>query len=173
MAEKRRTVAVHNAHPRLRFERSRIVDVIRVLDASARLFRNGCPSGELSIALLTDQALAQIHADFMDDPTSTDVITFEGNREAGQVGEICISVDTAARYVGLQLDDKAKLSRRVPTALSTRFSTELTLYLIHGWLHLAGYDDLQPAKKRQMRAAEKRALSLLRAADALSSFRLS
>ena len=41
------------------------------------------------------------------------------------------------------------------------FATELLLYVVHGWLHLAGYDDLQPAKKRIMRRAEARALKIL------------
>jgi probable rRNA maturation factor len=52
------------------------------------------------------------------------------------------------------------------------FSTELTLYVVHGWLHLAGYDDLQPAKKRVMRRAEARALKILRAHDCLPRFTL-
>jgi probable rRNA maturation factor len=46
------------------------------------------------------------------------------------------------------------------------------LYVIHGWLHLAGYEDLQPARKRRMRAAEKRAMTLLQAAAAVPAFRL-
>jgi probable rRNA maturation factor len=37
-------------------------------------------------------------------------------------------------------------------------------------LHLAGYDDLQPAKKRRMRAAEARAMKLLQAAKAVPEF---
>ena len=41
------------------------------------------------------------------------------------------------------------------------FAAELLLYIVHGWLHLAGYDDLQPAKKRIMRRAEARALKIL------------
>ena len=41
------------------------------------------------------------------------------------------------------------------------FAAELLLYVVHGWLHLAGYDDLQPARKRLMRRAEARALRLL------------
>jgi hypothetical protein len=44
--------------------------------------------------------------------------------------------------------------------------------VVHGWLHLAGYDDLQPAKKRLMRAAEARAMKLLHAAEAVPSFEL-
>jgi probable rRNA maturation factor len=46
------------------------------------------------------------------------------------------------------------------------------LYLVHGWLHLAGYDDRTPAKKRVMRRAEARALALLRGARAVPRFAL-
>ena len=70
-------------------------------------------------------------------------------------GEVCVSADAAARQGG----------RR-------DFAAELTLYVVHGWLHLAGYDDLVPAKKRAMRRAEARAMRLLRAAGVVPAFRL-
>lgn len=152
-----REVSIRNAHPRLRLDRRAIGAAIAVLDAHAAKFLGGCPAGELSLVFLTDPALAKIHADFMDDPTATDVITFEGDPAAGLAGEVCVSADTANAY--------ARTHRR-------DFSAELTLYLVHGWLHLAGYDDLQPAKKRRMRAAEARAMRLLRAARAVPGFRL-
>lgn len=104
------------------------------------------PPGELSLVFFNDARLAQLHGDFLDDPTTTDVITFEGLPEAGSAGEICVSADTAARFAREHALD---------------FSHELTLYVVHGWLHLAGYDDLQPQKKRRMRAAEARAMKLL------------
>lgn len=172
MAESKRPIAVRNAHPRLRCSPREIAAAIAVLDASSDDFLGGCPPGELSIAFLTDAGLAQIHADFMNDPSATDVITFEGNAALDQAGEICVSADTAARYVGLDSPKKSKETPRYPRALMEGFSSELTLYVIHGWLHLAGYDDLQPAKKRRMRAAEKRAIALLQAAKAQPSFRL-
>jgi len=187
-----REVAIRNAHPRLRVDRAAVAAAIGVLDAHAAKFLGGCPAGELSLVFLTDPALARIHADFMDDPTATDVITFEGDQPAGLAGEICVSADTAARFVGAAPDaargrpqgtlkNKARLVegpapagprpiRR--SALQKKFSSELTLYVVHGWLHLAGYDDLQPAKKRRMRAAEARAMKLLRAAQAVPEFRL-
>ena len=115
------------------------------------------PPGELSLVFLTDAALAQVHADFLDDPSATDVITFEGNSAAGTAGEICVSADTASAY--------AARHRR-------NFSAELTLYLVHGWLHLAGHDDLTPTKKRAMRRAEARALQALRTAGAIPRFTL-
>lgn len=152
-----RDLDILNAHPRLRLDKKAVAQVIATLDAQHEKFIGGCPDGELSLAFLTDAKLAKLHNDFLDDPTTTDVITFEGQPALGAAGEICVSADTAAAY--------AKKHGRV-------FSEELTLYVVHGWLHLAGYDDLQPAKKRKMRAAEARAMKLLHAANVIPVFSL-
>jgi probable rRNA maturation factor len=156
-----REISISIRHPRLRFHRTDVIRVVETLDANPAALRvppSAIPAGELSIVFLTDPLLAQIHADFMDDPTTTDVITFEGDRAAGLAGEICVSADTAAAYARGHGRD---------------FATELTLYLVHGWLHLAGFDDLVPAKKRRMRAAEARAMKLLAKANAIPAFRFS
>lgn len=196
-----RPIELQNRHPRLRVPAREVKRAIALLDArfqilpadlptfspahrrawraaaspgqrNAKLPPGGCPPGELSLVFLTDAALAQVHADFMDDPTTTDVITFEGDCTAGLAGEICVSADTAARFVGLAATAASGRAARKAAALQPAFAEELMLYLVHGWLHLAGYDDLQPAKKRRMRAAEVRAMKLLRAAEALPAFRL-
>lgn len=153
-----REVHLHRAHPRLRLDRRAVIRVIHLLDAAAARFQGGPPEGELSLAFLTDPALAALHANFLGDPTPTDVISFEAQPGMGAAGEICVSADTARAFARAKKLD---------------FSRELTLYIVHGWLHLAGYDDLQPAKKRQMRAAEARAMKLLDAADAVPVFSLS
>jgi probable rRNA maturation factor len=165
-----REIAITNRHPRLRLDRRAIAAAVSLLDSQAAKFLGGCPPGELSLVFLTDPALAKIHADFMNDPTATDVITFEGDATAGLAGEVCVSADTAWKYVEGPAPAGPRSIRR--STLQKTFSTELTLYLVHGWLHLAGYDDLQPAKKRRMRAAEARAMKLLHAAKAIPSFRL-
>ena len=154
-----RPVGIRNRHPRLRLLRPTLHRALAVLDAEAERFRGGCPPGELSLVFLGDRALARLHAAFLDDPAPTDVITFPGDPAAGIAGEICISADAAVRQLGSR-------GRRAPAGLGG----ELTLYLVHGWLHLAGYEDLVPAKKRAMRRAEARALRLLRAARALPRF---
>ena len=59
----------------------------------------------------TPEELAKIHADFMNDPTATDVITFAGDTAAGLAGEICVSADTAARFIQLKLSG-ARTARR-------------------------------------------------------------
>ena len=155
-----RTIAIANRHPRLRLNRRAVMRLIATLETAPDAFALRDPAflaGELSLVFLPDAALDQLHADFLGDPTTTDVITFAGDPALGTAGEICVSVDTALRY--------ARQHGRA-------FSAELTLYLVHGWLHLAGYDDLIPAKKRLMRRAESRALQLLTRAGALPEFSL-
>ena len=203
MPAPRREISIANRHPRLRLDRRAVTRAIHVLDAHANLFiparsrrrsekskiKNreskippGPPPGELSLVFLTDPALAKLHADFLGDPSPTDVITFEGNPAAGLAGEICLSADAAARHASAFVVPPSAGIRRAPAKAgttnkrgsrhtrTTTFSAELTLYLIHGWLHLAGYDDLVPAKKRLMRRAEARALALLCAARAMPCF---
>ena len=181
-----RTVLIANRHPRLHLDRRAVKTLIAVLDTGFHAVpdrsagrtsnadagtpappsairdprssvRSACPPGDLSLVFLTDAAQARLHADFLADPTPTDVITFEGDAAHGTAGEICVSADTAATY--------ARAHRR-------DFSAELTLYVIHGWLHLAGYDDLQPAKRRAMRRAEARAVKLLQSAGVRPRFSL-
>jgi probable rRNA maturation factor len=148
-----RVLSVANRHPRLRVGRRSVAGAIAALDAHAAQFRGGCPPGELSVAFLTDAALARLHGVFLGDPSRTDVITFAGDRSLGMAGEICVSADAAERQAA---------GRR-----GGGVAAELALYVVHGWLHLAGFDDRDPAARRSMRGAEARALRLLRAAGAL------
>ena len=180
------SVAIANHHPRLRLDRRAITRALHLLDSefpkskieNRKLVRRSlgeggskipaAPAGELSLVFLTDTALAQLHADFLADPTPTDVITFAGDPALGTAGEICVSVDAAIRH----LAPRRRSTLRSPLSALSSFSNELTLYLVHGWLHLAGYDDLKPEKKRVMRRAEARALRLLARAGALPKFTL-
>jgi probable rRNA maturation factor len=152
-----RRVRIANRHCRLRLDRKALTDAVRILDASAGRFMGGCPDGELSVAFLSDGALARLHGQFLGDPSATDVITFGGEPAHGLAGEICVSVDAAMREAGRS---------------SPRLSREIALYVVHGWLHLAGYDDLRPPAKRIMRRAEDRALRILARSSALPRFKL-
>lgn len=93
----------------------------------------------------------------MNDPTPTDVITFPGDPDMDFAGEVCVSMDHAHDFAQRKILD---------------FSRELTLYLVHGYLHLAGYDDMKPELKRRMRAAEKKAMSLLEKNGNLPEFKV-
>jgi len=152
-----RALSVRSLHRGLQLDRRAVARALRILDENAERLGCAVPAGEVSVVFLTDPALARLHADFLADPSPTDVITFVGAPAFGTAGEICVSVDAAARF--------AAAHRR-------SFAAELALYLAHGWLHLAGQDDREPAKKRAMRRAEGRALRIWREARALPAFRL-
>ncbi len=102
--------------------------------------------GDLSIVFVSDRTIGKIHACFLNDPSSTDVITFPADPEMDSAGEIIVSVDHALQRA---------------RELGEPFSKELSLYLVHGWLHLAGFKDKTEPERRDMRAAEATALKLL------------
>ena len=87
----------------------------------------------------------------------TDVITFPSDTENGLAGEICVSVD--------QAKEEAK-NRKLS------FEYELGLYLIHGWLHLVGFDDLDTVDREIMRMEEQRVIDHVKKLDAWPDFRL-
>ena len=137
---------------RARGFRAPVAKVRAVVAALDRLRWARCPAGELSAAFVGDAEIARVHGEFMDDPSVTDVITFPGDAPQGGepfAGEIVINVAQA---------------RREGPAHGQSARAELLLYLVHGWLHLAGYRDRRPAEAEAMRAAEARALAALRKA---------
>lgn len=95
---------------------------------------------EVEVSLIDDETIARVHADFLDDATPTDVITFHH-------GEILISLDTARREAPLH---------------GNTIEEETLLYLIHGLLHLNGHTDLrEPDRERMHRRQEQILRSVL------------
>ncbi|MBP6784516.1 MAG: rRNA maturation RNase YbeY [Verrucomicrobiales bacterium] len=83
---------------------------------------------EVEISLVTDEVIARVHGEFMNDPTPTDVITFHH-------GEILVSVDTARREAAFHGNSLAE---------------ETLLYIIHGLLHLNGHIDVKEPDRSTM-----------------------
>jgi probable rRNA maturation factor len=92
---------------------------------------------EVSILIVTDRQIASLHQKFMNESGPTDVITF-------QHGEIFISTEMAKRN-----------ARRFENPLSS----ELCLYIVHGLLHLHGFDDRDGASARKMEAVQGKILA--------------
>ncbi|MBJ7326745.1 MAG: rRNA maturation RNase YbeY [Chthoniobacterales bacterium] len=90
----------------------------------------------ITIVLVSDRRIAELHTRFMGDPAPTDVITF-------QHGEIVVSAETARREARL---------RGLPVP------REIALYAVHGLLHLAGWSDQCRSDAAEMRAAQEKIL---------------
>ena len=99
-------------------------------------------TGEISICFVDDERISQLHGEFLDDPTPTDVITFPLHDDDSRTleGEIVISTGAALR----QAQEHASTPLR-----------ELHLYVIHGLLHLTGFDDLNEADAKEMEQAQE------------------
>jgi len=109
--------------------------------AQAILTDAGVASGSLSIAIVDDPTIHQLNRQFLDHDYPTDVLSFVLEREADRLeGEVIVSADTALRTAA-QLNWPA--------------AHELLLYVIHGTLHLVGYDDLDPEEQKKMREKER------------------
>ena len=100
--------------------------------------------GEVSLAIVDDATIHALNVQYLQHDYPTDVISFVLEQAAGHLeGEVIVSADMAAT-VAHEYDWPAEY--------------ELLLYVIHGMLHLVGYDDKAPQQKIEMQAAERRHL---------------
>jgi probable rRNA maturation factor len=102
--------------------------------------QSGIHYGNISLAVVDDATIAALHNQFLGDPRPTDVLSFVLESSPDYLeGEVIASAETAAR-IAPEYDWPA--------------ATELHLYLLHGVLHLVGYDDQTPRQKAIMRKKE-------------------
>ena len=120
-------VLLRNEHPKI------IIDTLYI-DTKVQIIMDclDCMDQEISILFMEDADIRQLNKEFRDDDKSTDVLSFPQNSDEdpsipGEIilGDIAISLDkakTQAKEHGLA------------------FNEEIILLLIHGILHLLGYD---------------------------------
>jgi probable rRNA maturation factor len=118
----------------------------RILKARAEKMLSllGLPGAEVSIALVDDKAMKGLHARFMNDPSTTDVLSFPLHHAPREVvakdrraalGDIAICVPQARR--------QARARKATPV-------DEATALLAHGILHLLGFDHRTKDEEREM-----------------------
>ena len=111
------------------------------------------PLAELSVVLVDEGAIAQLHEQWMDEPGPTDVLSFpmdelrpgtaERDSDPGLLGDVVLCPQVAARQ-----------------AITAGHSTqeELLLLTTHGILHLLGYDHAEPDEETEMFALQRKLL---------------
>jgi probable rRNA maturation factor len=126
------------------------LDFKRLIAAARQVLKEaGIRSGEISIAVVTDQRMQELNFQYLAHDFPTDVLRFvlDLDAPAGRLdGQIIVSAEYAAREAeryGWTVED------------------ELLLYVIHGCLHLVGHDDQTPEGRAAMRAAETQHLAAL------------
>jgi probable rRNA maturation factor len=110
------------------------------------------PRAEVTVLLVDRGAMASLKEKWLGEPGPTDVLAFPmddqvPDEEPYILGDIVICPDVARE----QADDSGGTA-----------TDEVDLLLVHGFLHLIGYDHVKPADARAMRHREKKILAEFR-----------
>ena len=120
----------------------RLHDVIKRV-----LTEEGFESGEVSVALVDDAEIHRVNREFLGHDYPTDVVSFILSDDADKCrleGELVVSTETA--------------KREAPSHCWSA-EDEVLLYVVHGLLHLCGYDDLTDDARPIMRQRERQVLA--------------
>lgn len=100
----------------------------------------------LNYIFCSDEYLHKINLEYLDHDTYTDIITFDNSEEEEDIeGDIFVSIE--------RVKDNSQ-------ELKTEFLDEFKRVLVHGLLHLCGYDDHSGEDEAQMRELESKYISI-------------
>jgi probable rRNA maturation factor len=128
-------------------DRARLREVARAV-----LEGEGVSAAAVSLAFVDNATIHRLNKQFLDHDEPTDVLTFplSGPGAKALEGEVVIGVEVARAQAAERGHDE---------------QAELALYVIHGLLHLCGFDDTTAKAARAMRERERHYLSLLALPD--------
>ena len=101
--------------------------------------------GDVSIIFCSDPYILDINQRYLQHDYFTDIITFDYCEGKVLSGDLFISIDTV---------------RENAAEYGATFEEELNRVMVHGLLHLIGYDDHTPEQQREMRSKEDYYLSI-------------
>ncbi len=128
-------------------DRKRVREVVRtVLDGE------GVADAEISVAFVDNPTIHTLNKRYLDHDEPTDVLSFPLSEPGAKrlAGELVVGAEVAQAQAGERGHDVQQ---------------ELALYVIHGLLHLCGYDDKDDESAAVMRARERHYLKALRLPD--------
>jgi probable rRNA maturation factor len=105
----------------------------------------GKKCGDIAFVFCTDERILEVNKQYLQHDYYTDIITFDYSTQQLIAGDVLISLDTV---------------RSNATQFNVTFEQELHRILIHGVLHLCGFDDKTPELRREMTERENQALTL-------------
>jgi rRNA maturation RNase YbeY len=114
----------------------------------------GLESWNLSLCLLAAPAMTRLNETFVGHAGSTDVITFDYSERSPGIpsAEPGFKAEALHGEIFICVDEALLQARR----FGTSWPAEVVRYLVHGVLHLRGFDDLQSADRRRMKREENR-----------------
>lgn len=148
-------LALRNKHPHIRVNSTLLRRIIlnAMSEEPIAIDARGRASYELCVVFVDDAEMEQLNRRWLGHAGTTDVIAFDHSAGASAAdvgcplrGDIVISLDEAKRQ-----------ARR----FHTNWQSEVVRYLVHGLLHLRGFDDSSASERRVMKQAENRLIKKL------------
>lgn len=146
--KKEHEITFQNYQKKVRLNSLQILKIIKAI-----LRHEHVDSAVLSVVFVTHQKIKALNKKFLNRDYVTDVLAFDlsdsgpKNRKLKAIsGDIIISTDAALKSI---------------KTYKTTLSAELALYIVHGILHLLGYDDHKASDIKRMRKREEIVLSSL------------
>jgi probable rRNA maturation factor len=123
------------------------VDRKRLRETAQRVLEGeGIRDAEISLAFVDNPTIHQLNKRYLDHDEPTDVLSFPLSEGKRMAGELVIGAEVAQTQAASAGHD---------------VQAELALYVIHGLLHLCGYDDSAAEDAAKMRARERHYLQML------------
>lgn len=117
----------------------------------AAIKEEGASAGEISVVFCSAKYLLELNRKYLNHDYDTDIITFDDTEGEGTdriiSGDLTISID---------------MVRKNADYYGVTFETELKRVIIHGVLHLLGYDDHTENEQKEMRSKEDYYLNKLK-----------
>lgn len=139
-------IYISNRQRALRISNSRVRELVEAVIDFERWDTN-----EVSVHFVGKEEICALHAEYFDDPSQTDCISFpvdeDENVHHHVLGEVIVCPQAAIDYVEANGGDVYQ---------------ETSLYIVHGLLHLMGYDDIKDSDRSKMRKAEERHMNQLK-----------
>src|SRR4051794_40043007 len=136
-------VSIHSNQEIVPIDRGRMREIVRTLLAGEDI-----ADYEISLAFVDNPTIHTLNKRYLDHDEPTDVLSFPLS-------------DAGARKLSGELVLGAEVARERAAEMGHAEDAELALYVIHGLLHLCGYDDKSPVAERAMRDRERHYLRQL------------
>jgi probable rRNA maturation factor len=130
-------ISIHSPQEIVPLDRGKLRDIARIVLAGEAVTHY-----EISLAFVDNSTIHRLNKQYLDHDEPTDVLTFPYSGACAKKleGELIIGVEIAQKQA---------------TERGHDLQAELGLYLIHGLLHLCGYDDKSPGPEKEMRERER------------------
>jgi probable rRNA maturation factor len=138
-------ISVYNKQKSLKISSPSVKEVV----ATTLSFYNAS-CDEIAIHFISTSSICKLHQEFFNDPAPTDCISFPYDPAGSPgcfLGEVFVCPETARDYVEKKGKDVYE---------------EVMLYIVHGILHLLGWDDLEESDRKKMKKEERRVMKYLK-----------